>query len=190
MNKGAVATYHAHFEAVIKLLAASETPGDVGWRNALRLLSFPEIKGICLGYGSQSVSGSGSGYDMRDQLIITAKQIVDLGITDPDLFVAMALFEEGFGPDRISDMTTNIILRDLLVFNNRILQALSIPRQPTTITLATGRDMKPTCRLTHLLKAARRSFWCQTTYFATSQLPPIGPELPMLRQRMRGSGKV
>jgi hypothetical protein len=105
----------------------------------LRLLSFPEIKGICLGYGSQSVSGSGSGSDMRDQLIITAKQIVNLGVTEPDLFVAMALFEEGFGPDRISDMTTNIILHDLLAFNSRVLQTLSVPCKPTTMTLRNGK---------------------------------------------------
>jgi hypothetical protein len=139
MHAEAVATYRKHFETVIKLLTGSNTPGDVGWRNALRLLSFPEVKGICLGYGSQSVSGSGSGYDMRDQLIITAKQIVDLGVTDPDLFVAMALFEEGFGPDRISDMTTNIILPDLLAFNSRVLQTLSVSCKPTTITLRNGK---------------------------------------------------
>jgi hypothetical protein len=140
MNRDAVTTYRAHFTTVIKLLAASQTPGDVGWRSALRLLSFPEIKGICLGYGSQSVSGSGSGSDMRGQLIVTAKQIVDLGITDPDLFVAMALFEEGFGPDRISDMTTNIILHDLLAFNKRVLPTLPVPCQPTTITLRNGKS--------------------------------------------------
>ena len=139
MNEDAVATYHAHFETVIKLLVASKVPGDVGWRNALRLLSFPEIKGILLGYGSQSVAGSGSGSEMRDQLIITAKQIVDLGVTDPDLFVAMALFEEGFGPDRISDMTTNIILHDLLTFNRRVLQTLPVPCEPITITLRNGK---------------------------------------------------
>jgi glutaredoxin len=76
---------------------------------------------------------------MREQLIITAKQIVDLGITEPDLFVAMALFEEGFGPDRISDMTTNIILRDLLIFSRRVLQTLTVPCQPMTITLRNGK---------------------------------------------------
>jgi hypothetical protein len=139
MHTDAIATYRKHFETVIKFLAASNAKGDVGWRSALRLLSFPEVKGICLGYGSQPVSGSGSGSDMRDQLIITAKQIVDLGVTDPDLFIAMALFEEGFGPDRISDMTTNIILHDLLAFNSRILQTLPVPCRPTTITLRNGK---------------------------------------------------
>ena len=51
----------------------------------------------------------------------TAREIVDLGVDDPDLFVAMGLFEEGIGPDRISDMASNVILPDLLAFNVRVL---------------------------------------------------------------------
>src|ERR1700722_15882132 len=78
ISTNAVASYRSHFEMIIKLLAVSKGPGDVPWRSALRLLSFPEIKGICLGYSSESVSGSGSGADMRGQLIVTAKEIVDL----------------------------------------------------------------------------------------------------------------
>jgi hypothetical protein len=72
-------------------------------------------------------------------LIQTAKEIVDLGVEDPDLFVAMALFEEGFGPDRISDMTTNVILGDLLRFNARVLDRLQIPRQAMTLRLRNGK---------------------------------------------------
>jgi hypothetical protein len=132
-------TYEAHFTTVIKLLRASQTSYDVAWRSALRHLSFPEIKWTCLGYGAQSVSGSGSGSDMTGHLIQTAKEIVDLGVEDPDLFVAMALFEEGFGPDRISDMTTNVILGDLLRFNTRVLDGLQIPRQAMTLRLRNGK---------------------------------------------------
>lgn len=138
MRVEARSTYETHFTAVIKLLRASRAVDDVGWRNAQRLLSFPEIKGTCLGYGAQSVSGSGSGSEMPASLIRTAKEIVDLGVDDPDLFIAMALFEEGFGPDRISDMTTNVILQDLLRFNERILPALPVPREPIQLRLRNG----------------------------------------------------
>ena len=62
-----------------------------------------------------------------DHLVETARDIVRLGIRDPDLFVAMALFEEGIGADRIGDMTTNVILVDLLAFNARILRQLNMP---------------------------------------------------------------
>ena len=59
----------------------------------------------------------------------TAREIIELGVEDPDLFIAISLFEEGMGPDRISDMVTNIILEDLIAFNRRILSKLSIPTQ-------------------------------------------------------------
>jgi hypothetical protein len=139
ISEGGRATYEAHFATTIKLLRGSKVPGDAAWRSAMRYLSFPELKGTCLGYGAQSVSGSGSGNDMTEHLIRTAKQIVELGVEDPDLFVAMALFEEGFGPDRISDMTTNVIVGDLLRFNARILETLPVPRKGMTLRLRNGK---------------------------------------------------
>lgn len=132
------ATYEKHFRQIIALLAGSKTVNDAPWRSAKRLLQFPEVKWTCLGYGGQSVSGSGSGPFTTDGLVQTAKEIVDLGITDPDLFVAMGVFEEGIGPDRISDMATNVILPDLLKFNARVLKALGVLVQVVTLTLKNG----------------------------------------------------
>jgi hypothetical protein len=139
IRDGGRSSYDHHFTTVIKLLQVTKSYGDVAWRSAFRYLSFPEIKWTCLGYGGQSVSGSGSGDEMTEQVIQTAKEIVELGIEDPDLFVAMALFEDNFGPDRISDMTANVILGDLLRFNERILKTLSVPAQPLTVRLKNGK---------------------------------------------------
>jgi len=138
--EGARASYEKHFSMAIKLLAATKGKGDVAWRNAERLLSFPEINGTCLGYGTTSVAGSGSGPQATASLVETARDIVALGITDPDLFAAMALFEEGFGPDRISDMTTNVIFEDLLAFNARVLATLDVPLQVHMIRLKNGKS--------------------------------------------------
>lgn len=140
ISTGARRSYERHFTTAIKLLSASRSNGDTAWRNAERLLSFPEINGTCLGYGSSSVAGSGSGPQATASLIETAHDIVALGITDPDLFAAMALFEEGFGPDRISDMTTNVIFEDLLAFNARILSTLEIPLHVHMIRLKNGKS--------------------------------------------------
>jgi len=142
MQVDARATYEQHFTTVIKLLRGVKAPGDTAWRGALRQLSFPEIKWTCLGYGAASVSGSGSGSDMTGGYIDTARQIVELGVEDPDLFAAMALFEEGVGPDRISDMTTNVIFGDLLAFNHRVLANLPIPRQAMTLRLRNGKTFE------------------------------------------------
>lgn len=137
---GARATYEKHFGTIIKFLAKTKNPNDVAWKSAARLLTFPEIPWTCLGYGSQSVSGSGSGTEMTGQYIETARQIVELGVEDPDLFVAMALFENGVGPDRISDMTTNVILGDLIKLNERILPELGVPVQAMTLSLKNGQS--------------------------------------------------
>lgn len=117
--------YKKHFETVIKLLSASRRVNDVPWRNAARMFKFHEISWTCLGYGGTN-RGSGFGPELTLSTISTAKEIVDLGVVDVDLFMAMALFEEGIGPDRISDMTTNIILTQLLKFNRRVLDAIGL----------------------------------------------------------------
>jgi hypothetical protein len=133
IRKGAVKTYENHFTTVIGLLKGSKSPGDAPWRAAAKRMRVPEIKWTCLGYGAQSIFGTGSGPSVQ-----TAKEIVDLGVEDPELFAAMALFEEGFGPDSVSDMTTNIIMPDLLAFNTRILSALGIPVTRSSIRLENG----------------------------------------------------
>lgn len=137
-REGAVKTYEDHFGRVISLLLATKEVNDPAWKAARRLLTFPEIKWTCLGYGSQSVSGSGSGSDGTDILVRTAKQIVDLGIEDPDLFLTMSLFEEKFGPDKISDMASNVIMRDLIAFNERILAKLKVPLHRQELRLKNG----------------------------------------------------
>jgi hypothetical protein len=124
--------YREHFTSIIKLLNASQREEDVAWRNARRLFQFHEISWTCLGYGS-SIRGSGFGSELISLTLGTAKEIVDLGINDVDLFMVLALFEEGIGPDRISDMTTNIILPDLISFNERIIRELELT--PTKYTL-------------------------------------------------------
>ena len=122
----AVSQYRSHFEMVIKFLAASNTVGDVAWRSARRLLEFHELRGTCLGYGAASIHGSGFGKDLTERLIRVGKEVVDLGVRDPDLFPAMALFEADIGPDRISDMATNVIRSALVDLNARILAALNL----------------------------------------------------------------
>jgi len=120
--------YVKHFETVIKLLAASKQHNDVAWRGARRFFQFHEIPATCLGYGASSTKGSAFGRKLIEHVMATGKEIVDLGIKDPDLFVALAIFEEGIGPDRISDMTTNVILDALVAFNHRILDTLGVSK--------------------------------------------------------------
>jgi hypothetical protein len=122
-------TYKQFFTDVIKLLVASKNENDVAWRAAYKKLLFREIKGTCLGYGAASIHGRGPGPKLARRITATAKEIVDLGVRDPDLFIALPLLEEDVGPDLISDMATSIILSDLIRFNERVQAALKVPRE-------------------------------------------------------------
>lgn len=115
-GRQANASFETYFSEVITLLKASKITGDSAWREAQRRLHFREIPGTCLGYGSADIRGSAFGPFLSGRLIATAKEIIDLGVDDPDLFKLLPLFEDGVGPDLISDMTTNIILKDIIQF--------------------------------------------------------------------------
>lgn len=120
IKNGAAESYKKRFEKVIKYLMNSAGKGDVAWKAAKNLLSFSEISWTCLGYGGSSTRGSGFGEKLVSNTIDTAFQIIKLDIMDVDLFMGLSLFEKDIGPDRISDMTTNIIIEDLIEFSIRI----------------------------------------------------------------------
>ncbi|WP_284892750.1 hypothetical protein [Cobetia amphilecti] len=126
INSGAVSSYEQRFERIIKLLSKSKKENDVAWKAAKKLFSFSEVGWTCLGYSSGKY-GSGFGKELSDKTLDVASQIISLGVDDIDMFMALAIFEEGIGPDRISDMTTNIILHDLITFSMRINESLKIP---------------------------------------------------------------
>jgi len=89
----------------------------LAWRAAAGKMRFREIKGTCLGYGAASIQGSGFGPHLTQRITATAKEIIDLGIKDPDLFIALPLLEENVGPDLISDMTTILYCLTFCGFN-------------------------------------------------------------------------
>jgi hypothetical protein len=138
--RAARTVFEDHFDRVRKfLLASGGIESSVAWRSAHKLLSFPEIKGTCLGYGAGTISGSGAGPTMTRRLMQTGLQIAQLGIDDPDLFMAMGLFEEDFGPDLIGDMFTNVAFKQILDFNLRVCPKLGVPTRHFAIRLKNGK---------------------------------------------------
>lgn len=122
IREAAEKAYKEYFSDIIKLLVACKRPddSDICWKEAAKRLKFKEVKGTCLGYGTQSISGSALGPQLQAKVLQTAWEIVQKGVTDPDLFCLLPLLEEGMGSDRISDMTTNIILPYLSSYTERV----------------------------------------------------------------------
>ena len=113
-----------HFAGIVKLLASSQSPGDIYWRNAKRRLRFNEVRGLCIGYSDGTTEGSGIGETLQTELLRTASTIIKAGIEDHEMFELMGLFEENIGADRISDMIAHIIMPDLLAFSERVFEDL------------------------------------------------------------------
>jgi len=98
------------FQNVVGLLSISENEGDVAWRGAFNALDLSERSETGLGYGGAGTSGSSRPPTLRNGILRTAKEIIALGVKDPSMIPLMPLFEEGVGPDTLSDMTTNFLL--------------------------------------------------------------------------------
>lgn len=129
IKKEGLVRYRKHFEQLITLLKNSKSKNDKAWKTAEKLAAYPEITGTCLGYGAASTRGRAWGKVLRENFLTAASETISLGIIDPDLFLVVALLEDGIGADLISDMTTNIILNDLEKFNSRICKKYGIKTQ-------------------------------------------------------------
>ena len=121
----ASAAYEHRFATIIELLSSSQAKDDFAWRNAERLFVFPEVRYTHLGYSGGS-GGSGSGSKIRASLMENSREAIRLGIKNVNLFLVLALFEEGVGADRISDMVTGIVQACLCRFTTRIASDLGI----------------------------------------------------------------
>lgn len=127
--KGSYENFRKHFEKIIKILVKSKSREDIFFRNAVKLLTFKEPGFLSLGYSSEGNSGRGIGPELAKKMAVTAREIIDVGITDPELFEILGLLEENIGADRISDMTARLILPDLAKYSENNAAKLKLESQ-------------------------------------------------------------
>lgn len=123
------------FVNILRLLAQSRETGDVWERRAEQAMHFPEVKGICIGYSSRGTAGSGIGPALRRKLLNDAREIVQVGVHDPEMFDLAGLFEDGIGPDRISDMVAGIIQIDLILYTKRVFRDLGVSTEDDKLVI-------------------------------------------------------
>jgi hypothetical protein len=126
IQKAGLAQFTQHFGNVIRLLKVSKAQGDLPWRNAGKILTLNELPELCLGYGGNSTRGRRLAKATRIKVLSTAKEIVDLGVDDPELFSLIGLLEEGVGPDTIGDMTANAVIRALVEITTEAAKELGV----------------------------------------------------------------
>lgn len=118
--------YKDFFANLMRLLKLSVQIGDKCWREAKRRVQFPEYKYTCIGYGTGTINGAGSGSYLNEKILESAKEIIDRAKDDPSIFLLLPLLEEGIGPDIISDMTQNIIDDKICEYTVEIMSKLGI----------------------------------------------------------------
>lgn len=97
------------FSDILSLVQAAPDASSKAWRTALELLDLSEADETCLGYGSNTIGGSSRPLQIKQQILATSKEILELGESNPQIISLMGIFEEGVGPDTISDLTINTI---------------------------------------------------------------------------------
>lgn len=116
-----------YFKDVVTLIKVGNNPRTK--KIALKKLTFPEPKGVSIGYGNENEDGAGIGPDKALRIFNSALEIHNLGINDPEILEIVGIFEEGFGPDLISDMTINILTDDFCRYTENMGRKLNIPLQ-------------------------------------------------------------
>lgn len=118
----------AFFNKAFELAAQSmSNPSDIRYRLLLNMMNFPEVEEICLGYASKGTGGSGSGGGFSKIIVDSIYESIRLGVINFNRFEEIGLFNEGFGCDRISDMTATLLKSDFITYTQSICNKHQIP---------------------------------------------------------------
>ena len=127
VRNAALQRFRQHFGLLVRMLAISKVESDAAWKGARRQLDLREPPETGLGYGGSGRSGSSRPDVVREDILRTSKEIILLGASDPEMISLMGFFEEGVGPDTISDLTTTVIFDDLASITEEFCIKNSIP---------------------------------------------------------------
>jgi hypothetical protein len=93
-----------------------------------------EVPANGLGYGKSDRSGTSRPEEIRDAILRTAKEVVELGARDPEMISLMGVFEEQVGPDTISDLTSRVIEPQLAALTNQFCTSVGIAMKTSNMS--------------------------------------------------------
>ena len=118
------------FAMVFELVQqAKENKESVSWRQAERLLLFPEPAEFCLGVAEGSSQGAGSGRGLQVDMLDGITTAVRFGITNISHMEMLALFQGGMGLDRMSDAVCDILKSYFVSYTQDVCNRHNIPMQ-------------------------------------------------------------
>lgn len=115
------------FQQAFELIAhSSGLESHLSYKKAKNMLMFPEVNSICLGY-SNTQHGSGTGLKWSKTLTHNISRLITKGVTHISHFEELGIFCEGIGPDRLSDMTANLLKTRLIAYTQKICNLHNVP---------------------------------------------------------------
>lgn len=91
------------------------------------IFDFPEVSAVGLGYTKSGKRGSGLGGHLRELIIVTLNASPGLQERGVLHVEEMQLLASGIGPDRISDISANILKNHLVEYTQRQAELWSVP---------------------------------------------------------------
>jgi hypothetical protein len=118
------------FSKAFELAAESEeTRENIKYRTLCKMMVFPEVKEICLGYAS-TTDGAGSGDGYSKDVVGAIYESIRMGFKSTSHFEDLGLFGPGIGRDRISDAAANLLKKELVEYTQDVCRRHGIPVEP------------------------------------------------------------
>lgn len=136
--EGAFDDVFLHFRRLFHALA--DDPGG----RVDQFLMFPEVPETCLGYTAHGVLGSGGGGHAAAEIRRAMVSAIQAGLAAPRHFEEVGLLGPGVGKDRISDITTRLILPRLARYTARMCDELGIEPRAYRLWSYQQRGGRPT----------------------------------------------
>jgi len=117
-----------HFEACFELLIEGRmSQVSLQYFKAVRLLTFKEPREFCLGYTEKGTDGAGGGRGYARLIARAMIQAINRGLSDLNHFEELGILEKGIGPDRIGDITCNILKYKFIEYTKSVVERHNIP---------------------------------------------------------------
>lgn len=118
-----------HFAHCYRLIAKAKGQRSVSAKAAHRLLTFPEPYEFGLGYTAASTRGSGGGAQQARTIADGIAVAVAAGLVEPEHIEEIGILNEGFGADRISDATLNVLKAQFIRYTQVVAKRHELPVQ-------------------------------------------------------------
>lgn len=140
--EGATKRAYEDFATTIGLVARSSRHKKLR-EAALERLEFKEVPGVMLGTSETCHRGRGVAGKLASNLFETMNEFIEAGLQDESLLGVMVVVQDGFGPDRISDMLVRINLDAITKYSARIFKELEISGEEVPVSDGLRLPMSP-----------------------------------------------